>query len=93
MCEISQKLVNTPLFSFQDLKLSIRDIIAILKDTLNITSGLLPIHDTHVIGVPSNTLEKHSIGSNVEDDVRNVITSFSMVKLMGSPTSNYTFTY
>jgi len=33
MCEMAQKLLNTPLFSFQDLKLSTRDIIAILKDT------------------------------------------------------------
>ncbi len=37
MCELVQKLVSTPLFSFQDLKLSTRDIIAILKDTLNAT--------------------------------------------------------
>jgi hypothetical protein len=33
MREVAQKLVSTPLFSFQDLKLSTRDIIAILKDT------------------------------------------------------------
>jgi hypothetical protein len=31
--------VSTPLFSFQDLKLSTMDIITILKDTLNITSS------------------------------------------------------
>jgi hypothetical protein len=37
MREVAQKLVNTPLFSFQDLKLSTRDIIAVLKDTLNTT--------------------------------------------------------
>jgi len=38
MCEMVQKLMNTSLFSFQDLKLSTRDIIVVLKDTLNITS-------------------------------------------------------
>jgi len=69
MREVTQKLVSTPLFSFQDLKLSIRDIIAILKDTLNTTSGPLPIPDPHATGVPSNTLEKHSIGSHVGDGV------------------------
>jgi hypothetical protein len=37
MCEVAQKFVSTPLFSFQDLKLSTRDIIALLKDTLNTT--------------------------------------------------------
>jgi hypothetical protein len=37
MCEVAQKLMNTPLFSFQDLKLSTKDIIAVLKDTLNTT--------------------------------------------------------
>jgi hypothetical protein len=35
MHEVVQKLVSTPLFSFQDLKLSTRDIIAVLKDTLH----------------------------------------------------------
>jgi hypothetical protein len=38
MREMAQKIVNTPLFSFQDLKLSTRDIIVVLKDTLNTTS-------------------------------------------------------
>jgi hypothetical protein len=37
MHEVVQKLMSTPLFSFQNLKLSTKDIIAILKDTLNIT--------------------------------------------------------
>ncbi len=85
--------MSTPLFSFQDLKLSTKDIIAILKDTLNTTSGPLPIHEPHVIEVPSNTLERHSIGSRVADDVRNLVTSSSMAKLMGFPTSDSTFTY
>jgi len=31
MCEVVQKLVSTLLFSFQDLKLSTRDIIKILR--------------------------------------------------------------
>jgi hypothetical protein len=44
MHEVAQKLVSTPLFSFQDLKLNTKDIIAILEDTLNTTSGPLPIH-------------------------------------------------
>jgi hypothetical protein len=35
MHEVAQKLVSTPLFSFQDLKLSTKDIIVILEDTLN----------------------------------------------------------
>ncbi len=93
MCEMVQKFVNTSLFSFQALKLSIRDIIIILKDTLNTTSSPLPILDPHVIGVPSNNLERHSIGSRVAYGVRNLVTSFNMVKLVGSPTSNSTFTY
>jgi hypothetical protein len=63
MCEVAQKFVRTPLFCFQDLKLITRDIIVVLKDTLNITLGPLPIFDPHATGVPSNTLEKHSIGS------------------------------
>jgi hypothetical protein len=85
--------VSTPLFSFQDLKLSTMDIIVVLKDTLNTTSCPLPILDPHAIGVPSNTLERHSIGSCVADGVRNLVTSSSMAKIMGSPTSNSTFAY
>jgi hypothetical protein len=42
MCEVAQKLMNTLLFSFQDLKLSIRDIIAVLNDTLNTIANPLP---------------------------------------------------
>jgi hypothetical protein len=93
MHEVAQKLVSTPLFSFQDLKLSTKDIITILEDTLNTTLGPLPIFDPHAIEVPSNTLEKHSIGSCVVDGVRNLVTSFSMAKLVGFPTSDSTFTY
>jgi hypothetical protein len=93
MHEVTQKLVSTSLFSFQDLKLSTRDIIAILKDTLNTTLGPLPIPDPHAIGLPSNTLERHLIGSPVVDGVCDLITSFNMVKLMGSPTFDSTFTY
>jgi len=93
MCEVAQKLVNTLLFNFQDLKLSTRDIIVLLRDTLNTTSGPLPIPDPHATRVPSNTLERHSIGSHVVNDVRNLVISSSMAKLMGSPTSNSTFTY
>ncbi len=90
---VAQKLVSTPLFSFQDLKLSTRDIIAILEDTLNTTSCPLPIPEPHATEVPSNTLERHAIGSRVADDVRNLVTSSSMVKLMGFPPSDSTFTY
>ncbi len=93
MREVAQKLVSTPLFSFQDLKLNIRDIIAILKDNLNTTSGPLTILDPHAIGVPSNTLERHSIGSRVVDGVRNLVINSNMAKLVGSPTSDSTFTY
>jgi len=93
MHEVAQKLVSTPLFSFQDLKLSTKDIIAILKDTLNITSSPLPILDPHATEVPSNTLERHSIGSHVVDGVCNLVTSSSMAKLVGFPTSDSTFTY
>jgi len=93
MREVVQKLMNTPLFSFQDLKLSSRDIIIVLEDTLNTTSGLVPIPNPHAIGVPFNTLERHSIGSRVADGVRNLVTSSSIAKLMGSLTSNSTFTY
>jgi hypothetical protein len=84
MCEVAQKLVSTMLFSFQDLKLSNGDIIVVLNDTLNTTSCLLPILDPH--GVPS-------IGSPVADGVHNLVTSSSMVKLVGSPTSDSTLTY
>jgi hypothetical protein len=92
MCEVAQKLVSTPLFSFQNLKLSTKDIIAILKDTLNTTSSPLPIPNPHVIRVPSNTLKKHSIDSRVTNGVRNPVTSFN-IKLMSSPTSDSTSTY
>jgi hypothetical protein len=93
MREVVQKLMSTPLFCFQDLKLNTKDIIAILKDTLNTTSGPLPILNPHVTRVPSNTLEKHSIGSRVVDGVRSLVTSSNMAKLMGYPTFNSTFTY
>jgi hypothetical protein len=93
MREVPQTFVSTLLFCFQDLKLSTQDIIAILKDTLNITSGPLPIPNPHATGVPSNTLDKHLINSHVVDDVHNLVTNFSMAKLVGSFTSNSTFTY
>ncbi len=93
MHEVAQKLMSTPLFSFQDLKLSTRDIITILEDTLDTTSSLLPIPEPHATEVPSNTLERHSIGSHVVDDFRNLVTSSSMAKLVGFPTSDSTFTY
>jgi hypothetical protein len=93
MHEVAQKLVSTSLFSFQDLKLSTMDMIAILKDTLNTTSCPLPILDPHGTWLPSNTLERHLIGSLVGDGVCDLVTSFSMAKLVGSPTSNSTFTY
>ncbi len=93
MCEMVQKFVSTPLFCFQDLKLNTRDIITILKDTLNTTSGPLPILDPHAIGVPSNTLGRHLIGSRVVDGVHNLVISSNIAKLVGSPTSNSTFTY
>ncbi len=92
MHEVAQKLVSTPLFSFQDLKLSTKDIIVILKDTLNIILGPLPIPDPHAIGLPSNTLERHLIGSPVANGVRDLVTSSIMAKLVGSPTFDSTFT-
>ncbi len=85
--------MSTPLFSFQDLKLSTKDVIAVLKDTLNTTSGPLPIPNPHATRLPSNTLERQTIGSLIVDGVHNSVTSSSMAKLMGSPTSNFTFTY
>jgi hypothetical protein len=93
MCEVAQKLVSTPLFSFQDLKLSTMDIIVVLEDTLSITSSPLPIPNPHATEVPSNTLEKHSISSRVADGIHNLVTSCNMAKLVGFPTSNSTFTY
>ncbi len=93
MHEMVQKFVNTPLFSFQDFKLNTKDIIVILKDILNTTSGPLPIPDPHVTGVSSNTLERHLINSHVANDVRNLVTSSSMAKLIGFPTCDSTFTY
>jgi hypothetical protein len=93
MREMAQKLVSTPLFSFQDLKLSIKDIIAILKDTLNTTSSPLPILDPHATGIPSNTLERHLISLLVVDGVCDLVISSSMAKLMGFPTFDSTFKY
>jgi hypothetical protein len=93
MHKVAQKLVNTLLFSFQDLKLNTRDIITVLKDTLNITSSPLPIPNPHATGVPSNTLERHLIGLRVADGVRNLATNSSMAKIPGSPTFDSTFTY
>ncbi len=93
MHEMAPKLMSTSLFSFQDLKLSTRYIIVVLKDTLNTTSGPLLILDPHATGVASNTLETHSIGSFVANGVCNLVTSFNMAKLMGFPTFDFTFTY
>jgi len=93
MHEVAQKLMSTSLFSFQDLKLSTKDIIAVLNDTLKTTSSPLPIPDPHATRVPSNTLERHSINSRVIDGVHDLVTSSSMVKLVGFPTFNSTFTY
>ncbi len=93
MCEMTRKLMNTPFFSFQDFKLSTKDIIGVLKDTLNTTSSLLPIPEPHVTRVPSNTLERHSISSRVVDGVRNLVISSSMAKLLGSFTFDSSFTY
>ncbi len=93
MREMAQKLMNTSLFNFQDLKLSTMDIIEVLEDTLNTTSSPLPIPDPHATGVPFNTLKRHSIGSRVVDGVYDLITNSNMAKLVGSPTSNSTFTY
>jgi len=93
MCEMAQKFVSTSLLGFQDLKLSTKDIIAILKHTLNTTSRPLPILNPHTTRVPSNTLERHSIGSCVVDGIHNLVTSSNMAKLVGFPTSDSTFTY
>jgi hypothetical protein len=93
MREVTQKLMNTSLLIFQDLKLSTRDIIVVLKDTLNITSNPLLIPDPHATGVPSNTLERHLIGSCVIDGVHNLVISSSMAKLVGFRTFDSTFTY
>jgi hypothetical protein len=93
MREVVQNLVSTLLFSFQDLKLSTKDIIVVLKDTLNTTSSPLPIPNSHAKGVPFNTLERHSISLRVVDGVCDLVTSFSMVKIVGSPTFDFTFTY
>jgi len=65
----------------------------VLKDTLNTTSGLLLILDPHATRVPSNTLERHSINSRVVNGVHDLVISSSMVKLVGSPTFDFTFTY
>jgi hypothetical protein len=93
MCEMAQKLMNTPLFSFQDLKLNTRDIIIVLEDTLNTTLGPLPIPNPHGTRVPFNTLKRHLIGSHITDGVRNLVISSSTTKLVGSLSSNFTFTY
>jgi hypothetical protein len=89
---MAQKLVSTPLFSFHDLKLNTMDIIVVLKDTLNTTSGPLPILDPDATGVPFNTLEKHSIDSRVVDGIRDLVINSNMDTLVGSCTSYSTFT-
>ncbi len=76
MREVAQKFMSAPLFNFEDLKLSTNDIIAVLKDIVNTTSGPLPILDPHATEVPSNT-------SRVVNGVRNLVTSFNMVKISG----------
>jgi hypothetical protein len=81
------------LFSFQNLKLSTKDIIIVLKDALNTTLGPLPIPDPHATGVPSNTLERHLIGSRVVNSVCNLVNGLSMTKLVGFLTFDSTFTY
>jgi hypothetical protein len=86
--EMTQKFVSTPLFNFQDLKLSTMNIILILKDTLNTTLGPLLISDPHATKVPSKTLERHSIGSRVAYGIYNLVISFTMAKLVSSPTSD-----
>jgi hypothetical protein len=68
-------------------------MIAILKDTLNTTSGFLPILNPHVVGVLSNTLDRHSIGSPVTNGIRNLVINSSLAKLVDSPTCDSTFTY
>jgi hypothetical protein len=77
MCEVAQELMSISLFCFQDLKLSTRDISAILKDILNVTLSPLSIPDPHATRFPSNTLEKHFISSCIVDDVCNLVTSSS----------------
>jgi hypothetical protein len=91
MREVAQKLVSTLLFNFQILNLSTKDIIVVLKDTLNTTLSLLLIFDPHATRVPSNTLKRHSIGSHVINGIRNLVTNSSMAKLVGSPTSEFTY--
>ncbi len=93
MHEWVQKLVSTPLFSFQDFKLSTKDIVVVLKDNLKTTSGPLPIPDPHATRLPSNTLERHLISSLVVNGVCDMVTSSSMAKLVGFPTFDFTFTY
>jgi hypothetical protein len=85
--------VSTLLFSFQDLRLSNRHIIVVLKDTLNTTSIPLPIPNPHVVEAPSNTLKRHLIRSRVTNGIHNLVTSSTMVKLVGSLSSDFTFTY
>jgi len=60
---------------------------------MNTTSSPLLIPDPHATEVPSNTLEKHSIGSCVANVVRNLVANLSMAKLVGFFTSDSTFTY
>jgi hypothetical protein len=93
MHEVARKLVSTSLFNFQDLQLSTKDIIAVPKDTLHTTLGPLPIPNPHATGLPSNTLERHLIGSPVANGIHDLVTSSSMAKLGGSPTFDSTFTY
>ncbi len=84
--------MNTSLLNFQDLKLSTKDIIVILKDTLNTTSRSLPILNPHATRVLSNTLERHSIRSPITNGVSNLVIKSSLAKLVDFCTYDSTFT-
>ena len=90
---MAQKLFTTPLFSFHDLKLSKKDVVAMLGSDLEDISGPILAPIFHGTEVPSQVLDGQSSTSHFADSVRKLVTSSCMANLADSPTSELTSTY
>jgi hypothetical protein len=82
--DLKDKLLSTPLFSCQDLQFSTSDVIKVLGDTLNSTSGSLSIPAAHVTEDPPQNLKGHSPKLHVVDSMHNLVTSSSIDKCISS---------
>ena len=96
-CHISstmaQKLFTTPLFSFRDLKLSKKDVVAMLGSDLEDISGPILAPVFYNTEVPSQVLDGQSSTSRFADSVRNLATSSSTANLADSFTSEIISTH